>query len=144
MVIVAAISDSSMLENVVAQSDDLAQAYDDELHVIHVIEESEYTKMAEKSSSSRTEEGEILEDQVANEVTKGIEEEVSVSYEVVGIVGDVGKKIVEYADEHNARYIVMGGRERSPVGKALFGSVTQFVLRNTERPVVTVDTNGES
>lgn len=144
MVIVAAISDSSMLENVVAQSDDLAQAYDDELHVIHVIEESEYTKRAEKSSSSRTEEGEILEDQVANEVTKGIEEEVSVSYEVVGIVGDVGKKIVEYADEHNARYIVMGGRKRSPVGKALFGSVTQFVLLNTERPVVTVDTTGES
>jgi nucleotide-binding universal stress UspA family protein len=144
MVIVAAISDSSMLENVVAQSDDLAQAYDDELHAVHVIEESEYTKMAEKNSSSRTEEGGILEEQVASEVTKGIEEEVSVSYEIVGIVGDVGKKIIEYADEHNVRYIVMGGRDRSPVGKALFGSVTQFVLRNTERPVVTVDTTGGS
>ncbi|GAA0313083.1 universal stress protein [Halarchaeum salinum] len=141
MVIVAAISDLSMLENVVAQADDLAQAYDDKLHVIHVIEESEYTKMAEKGAGTRTEGGGMLEEQVASEVTEGIEEVVSVEYDIVGLVGDVGEKIVDYADENDARYIVMGGRKRSPVGKALFGSVTQFVLLGTERPVVTVDTN---
>ena len=144
MVVVAAIDDSSMLRNIVTQADDLAQAYEDEVHIIHVIEESEYTKMAEKGVSTRMEGQEMLEEEIASEVTEGIEEVVSSKYDVVGLVGDVGKEIVEYADKNDAQYIVMGGRKRSPVGKAFFGSVTQFVLLGTERPVVAVDTSDEN
>ena len=144
MVVVAAIDDSSMLGSIVAQADDLAQAYEDEVHVIHVTEESKYTKMAEKGASTRTEGKEMLEEQIASEVTNGIEEVVSSEYDVIGLVGDVGKMIVEYAEKNDAKYIVMGGRKRSPVGKAFFGSVTQFVLLGTGRPVVAVDTSGEN
>lgn len=32
--------------------------------------------------------------------------------------------------------IVLGGRKRSPAGKAIFGSVTQAVIRESDRPVV--------
>lgn len=44
--------------------------------------------------------------------------------------------ILRNAEEYDVDSIVLGGRKRSPAGKALFGSVTQKVILNTDRPVV--------
>jgi nucleotide-binding universal stress UspA family protein len=42
------------------------------------------------------------------------------------------------AEELGARYVVLGGRQRSPTGKALFGSVAQKVIINSPVPVLSV------
>ncbi|QRV13933.1 universal stress protein [Haloterrigena salifodinae] len=44
--------------------------------------------------------------------------------------------VLEAADERDADAIVLGGRRRSPVGKAVFGSLTQSVILTSDRPVV--------
>ncbi|MFB6094932.1 MAG: universal stress protein, partial [Halodesulfurarchaeum sp.] len=46
--------------------------------------------------------------------------------------------VLEAAAEVDSRYIVIGGRRRSPAGKAIFGSTTQTLLLRAERPVLTV------
>lgn len=52
--------------------------------------------------------------------------------------GDPAEMIVEVAHEISADRIVMAGRKRSPAGKALFGSVTQSVLLNSNIPVTVI------
>lgn len=52
--------------------------------------------------------------------------------------GDPATEIIEAAKEIDANAIVMGGRRRSPVGKALFGSVVQAVLLDARRPVFVI------
>jgi nucleotide-binding universal stress UspA family protein len=50
--------------------------------------------------------------------------------------------IVDLADEIDADLLVLGGRKRSPAGKVLFGSVSQQVLLESDRPVVVTGGGG--
>ena len=56
-----------------------------------------------------------------------------------------GDEILRYAEEYDVDQICVGGRKRSPTGKALFGSVTQDVILGTHRPVLVCGSaaNGE-
>nr|WP_276298484.1 universal stress protein [Halomicroarcula sp. ZS-22-S1] len=50
--------------------------------------------------------------------------------------------MLEVADARDANLVVLGGRKRSPAGKALFGSVTQDVILGTDRSVLVVTADG--
>lgn len=61
-------------------------------------------------------------------------EEVSVT--VREDSGDPSDAILHQAEKQQADLVVVGGRKRSPAGKALFGSVTQSVILKSDRPVM--------
>jgi nucleotide-binding universal stress UspA family protein len=50
-------------------------------------------------------------------------------------VGDPATEILAAAQEAEVDHIVLGGRKRSPLGSLLFGSVSQAVVLDSERPV---------
>ena len=49
--------------------------------------------------------------------------------------GGVSQEIVRSADDLDCDELVMGGRKRSPVTKAILGSVTESVVLETDIPV---------
>lgn len=61
-----------------------------------------------------------------------------VEYEIRGAVGEPGTAIVDEASSLPADLLLIGGRRRSPTGKAVFGSVPQDVLMSAPCPVVYV------
>lgn len=65
-------------------------------------------------------------------------EEVSIDYDVRATTGTKGDGIVDIATESDADRVVVGGRHRSPTGKAIFGSTVQKVLLNAPCPVTLV------
>ncbi|AXR78925.1 universal stress protein [Natrarchaeobaculum sulfurireducens] len=52
--------------------------------------------------------------------------------------GEPAEEIVAAAAAFDSDLVVLGVRKRSPVGKVLFGSVTQAVIFDTDRPVTAV------
>lgn len=66
----------------------------------------------------------------------GIAEPISVVDEAKSGKRRIGRAICEAADEHDVDVIVVGSHGSSYAGEAMLGSVSQFVLHNTTRPVL--------
>ncbi|WP_255169543.1 universal stress protein [Natrononativus amylolyticus] len=138
MTIVAAVDRSERTHDVVREAERLAEAFGDDLHVIHVLTRSEFVDLGQTSVES----GESIDMKRVRAVAREFADEavgdrtLAVPVETVGLMGDPASRIVEYADDTNARYLVVSPRRRSPAGKAVFGSVAQSVVLNAECPVV--------
>ena len=68
-------------------------------------------------------------------------DEADVEFTWHGAVADEdgeGEKIVELAKDLDADLVLVGGRKRSPAGKAVFGSTAQEVMLNAPCPVTFV------
>lgn len=65
-------------------------------------------------------------------------DEAGLAYEVRGGVGDHGEEIVSIATDVDADLVIVGGRKRSPAGKAVFGSTAQEVMLESPCPVTFV------
>lgn len=63
-------------------------------------------------------------------------EEAGVDVTLQASSGDPAREILARADERDADLVCLAGRKRTPAGKAVFGSVTQEVILNADRPVL--------
>ena len=63
-------------------------------------------------------------------------ETADIEASVVGESGNPTDAILRMAAENDADAIYIGGRKRSPAGKALFGSVAQSLILSADRPVL--------
>lgn len=160
MTVLAAVDGEQEPDRVVTIGKDLANAYDDDLVVLHVMSQAQFESIQDALDDTSTDltaggfapyfgeadpstEGYFLDDavddaaDVANDIAVAtLDSQRRVHPE--GRVGDPVQEILAAADKHDARYIVVGGRKRTPAGKALFGSATQSILLNADQPVVTV------
>ncbi|SNR25613.1 universal stress protein [Halorubrum vacuolatum] len=109
-----------------------------EVVLLHVYEQVDTP--ADEAGSAVIEEinESIVELQGRPESVDAVEEELDalgVDHTLIEHVGDPSDGILTVADEEDVDAIVLGLRKRSPVGKALFGSVSQTVILNADRPV---------
>ncbi|MFC5133622.1 MULTISPECIES: universal stress protein [Haloferacaceae] len=144
MTILAAIGEHRNSTDIISTAADLATAFNDSLVVLHVVPEEEFDAH-KKSIESVTDFRDFSLSQekdsaarFAYEITKRTLGEVDHQMiQTRGRIGDPTEEILAEADELDPRYLVIGGRHRSPVGKAIFGSTTQKILLNADCPVVT-------
>lgn len=145
MTILVGVDEKPGTEKVLSVAHDLAEAYDDELVALHVFPEEDVTEHFESLreipefqdlsfSQESDRAGRIAESFIESYLPGAARDDVRGA----GAIGNPADCIIEEAERLGARYVVIGGRRRSPTGKALFGSVTQTVLLGSESPVLTV------
>ncbi|QIO25383.1 universal stress protein [Haloarcula sp. JP-L23] len=136
MVIVAAVDRSDRASLVVEEAEELAEAFDETVHVVHALTRSEFLDLG--ITSAQAEEPLDMEQvrEAAADMAEDATDGLSIPHESVGLVGKPASEVVKYAKENDARYIVVSPRKRSRTGKVLFGSTAQSVLLNAPCPVV--------
>lgn len=110
----------------------LANQFDAELHVIHILEH-ERTSTDDVDAPARDGEQAI---QAAMELASsfGVEATEAIIERGESIHGE----ILAYTNEHTIDCIVMGTQNRSGLGRILLGSVAELTLRESPVPVMTV------
>lgn len=133
--------DKERAEKLAEFSVDIAGPADTKVVLTHVFTEDEYTSVTERLEiESPTE---VTADEVARRhktirsISKTLDE-VGVNYEIRGAIGPHGEEIIRLAEEDESDLVVVGGRKRSPTGKAVFGSTAQEVMLSAPCPVTFV------
>jgi nucleotide-binding universal stress UspA family protein len=144
MSILLAVGEERLLARHVAVAHDLATTYGEPLVALHVISEENFEEHRESVKDLHGfEDVSFRQEQrtAARFARQMLERELGKfddgTVETAGRIGDPASVIVSEAGSRDARFVVVGGRRRSPVGKAVFGSTTQSVLPNSDAPVVT-------
>ncbi len=80
---------------------------------------------------------------VSDEIEKAVGPDSDVSWRLHlhTVSGDIGEAIVGITDKLRPDLLVLGARRRSPVGKALLGSVAQTIILEAGVPVLVVKTS---
>lgn len=160
MSILAAVDGEQVPSRPVEVGYELARQFDEELVVLHVMPQEVFDGIRDSSTDrsgglfpvpgvsygeggpsdrhqySVEDGGDDAADLARDVVEETLDDRRDVTF--LGRVGDPAEEILGEAERSEPRYLVIGGRKRTPVGKAMFGSITQSVLLNAPLPVVTV------
>lgn len=127
-------------EEVVAaldQASELASTYDATIHALYVVDDSRGSSglmgLSDRDPlEPLREEGESAVEEIARKANDAVTVRTAVRQNIPH------EGIRAYADEQDIDLIIMSSRGHSGISRALFGSVTERVLRLTKRPVLVV------
>lgn len=129
MAIVAAVDGSRRDDPTVEAGYELARVFGETLHRLHVVLEAEFEAHLEETEELDREADYSLtqEENSATRLARDVSEGPLEGYdpdavEPMGPVGEPTGEVLAVARDLDARYVVVGGRRRVPVDKALFGS----------------------
>lgn len=118
-------ADESRAQSQAAMVADLPQAAADvQVYLLHVFDDRQ---RAENTLPTQVPSGQAAMDRL---------QRADIPVELRSESGSPAATILRVADDVDADLIVLGGRKRSPLGSALFGSVSQQVTLDAKRPVV--------
>jgi nucleotide-binding universal stress UspA family protein len=134
--------DADRYERLAEETIDIGSGAGAHVVLAHVFTEEQYeTALGRLKIDMNTEEatpGDVARRHTTTRDIAAMLDEAGMEYEFRGGVGDHGDEIVAIAEAVDADLVIVGGRKRTPAGKAAFGSTAQEVMLEAPCPVTFV------
>lgn len=136
--------DKHRLDEIAGAAIDIAKPAGATVELAHVFHRDEYQQAKRNlafEDQSEVTPATVAERYVTIQDLGNSLEEAGVDYGVHGSISNGvarSERIIELAETVGADMIIVGGRKRTPAGKAVFGSTAQEVLLNASCPVTFV------
>ena len=132
--VVIATDGSASAARAVSVALDFAAAFDASVHALSVVEERDL----EGSPEEVRDDLEAALEETAEDALAQVRDHTDRSVETAVREGDPDAEITRYADEVDADVVAVGTRGRHGEHAYLLGSVAEGLVRNCDRPVLTV------
>jgi len=134
-------SDEDRIDALGQTTRDIAGPAGAAVKLVHVFTREEYDSIRDRLNiepdSEQTPDDVAKRHNVVRSAKSALEAD-GVEVTVNGRIGNHGEEIVGFAEEADADLVVVGGRRRSPTGKAIIGSTAQRVMLDAPAPVTFV------
>jgi nucleotide-binding universal stress UspA family protein len=117
----------------------LAETFDAEIHLLHVVDTRHYDTSIESAVEPLERRGERYLDRLLEMAEGTAVPAITADVEV----GRPARAILAYAEENQVDLVVMGTRGESGLARRLLGSVTEYVVTHADVPVHVVPTADE-
>lgn len=132
--------DADRLDSLSAAVTEVAAPTDATVVLLHVFEDDDLADVRKRlDDSDATPTAAARRQKTVRELTSALDD-ADVAFEVTGSVGSKSDAIVAAAEDADADRVFVAGRDRSPTGKAVFGSTAQSVMLSAPCPVTFVRT----
>jgi nucleotide-binding universal stress UspA family protein len=126
-------------ERAMAQALALAETFDADLHLLHVIDTRRYDTSIESAVEPLRAKGERYLDRLV-EIAGSTDVPLTTAIET----GRPARAILAYVDAHGVDLVVVGTRGEGGLPRRLLGSVTEYVVTHADVPVHVVPVDGDS
>ncbi|WP_153553570.1 universal stress protein [Halomicrobium sp. LC1Hm] len=134
-------TDSERIDELTETVIDIAGATGASVVLSHVFTPEEYDNATERLDFSDPADADVDEVTSRLSIVRDVKDsldDAGIDYRITGRIGEHGARIVDLATDEGADHLIVGGRRRSPTGKAVFGSTAQHVLLESPCPVTFV------
>jgi nucleotide-binding universal stress UspA family protein len=132
--LVAVGDDWGRMELVVESAAEILEAMDVDPVLLHVFSDSEFKKYLETLEYESADPDDVASRHEGIQRAADRFHDAGLEPTVVGVIGDPVDEIISCIERHEIDHVFTGGRDRSPAGKAILGSVSQGVLRQADVP----------
>jgi len=134
-------NDADRIDKLVSTVTDIAGPAGARVVVAHVFTDDEFERAVDRlefDAVAEADPDEVADRHATVRELRDRLDEAGIQSSARGSVGDHGEEIVALAKLIHTDLVVVGGRKRSPTGKAVFGSTAQEVMLEAPCPVTFV------